>query len=535
MDMDQLSRRLERVFALMDQYPAIPVCMLLFLVIAAYLNRKAKRQLEPFQKQQQYSARSRSVPARRAGGLLDQVLFYWSARDRFAIADLVRSIAIFGASGSGKTSGSGFFLGKNLVRFGRKIAGILLASKPEDREFWQRLFHQAGRARDLLVFSAATSLRFNFLDFILRNGGSTRDIVQAILVISETLEKNHGGHSTREPFWQQQKERLLFNAVEIVRLALGRVTAPELQQFITGAAQTPAELVTPEWQSKFHSKCLEAANRNACTSIEKHDLQLAMDYWLKEYPSMADKTRSGVVAEVLGTTHVFNTGIVRELVSATTNISPEVMEEGKWVLVDMPISTDGAAGAFILAGWKYLTQWYILKRKVREDSPVCVLWADESQKVVNSHDFPFLAECRSHRGCMVYLTQSIHAYYTKMQEGGEHEADAFLTNFYHKIFHALGDAKTATYAGSLIGRRLKTHMGGSMSPPESTYDALFGKQKYSASFSQHVENILENTEFMQNRRTGGRHNGYAVDGIVVRSAEPFGHGESYLKVSFSQK
>jgi hypothetical protein len=136
---------------------------------------------------------------------------------------------------------------------------------------------------------------------------------------------------------------------------------------------------------------------------------------------------------------------------------------------------------------------------------------------------------------MVYLTQSIHAFYSRMREGGEHEADAFLTNFYHKIFHAVGDDKTAGFGGGLVGKRLRTHFGGQTSSAENAYDALFGQSRFSGSFSEHVENILENREFMQGLRTGGPENGFIVEGLVVRSGECFSNGEAWLKVAFSQK
>jgi len=474
-------------------------------------------------------------PARAvSGGMLSQVLFWWSSRDPLTIRDLLRSIAIFGASGSGKTSGSGYQLARAIVMaVGLRIGGLILASKPEDREFWERIFRMAGRRNDLLVFGPDSPLRFNFLDFVQRSGGDTRDVTQAITVIGETLEQSNGRQS--EQFWAKQNERTIYNAVEIVRGATGNVTAPDLQRFINGAAQVPAALATPEWQSGFHSQCLQTAFGKLRTSIQRHDYALAADYWLKEYPAMNDRTRSSILAGVMGILHVFNTGIVRELVSTTTNVSPAVFDQGKWVLVDMPISSRGAAGAFILGGWKYFTQRHILKRHATENTPVCVIWADEAQKVKNSWD-ACVEELRSHRGCMVYLTQSIHAYYRHAHGvSGEHETDAFLTNFYHKIFHALGDDKTAAYASSLIGRRLTMHIGGSSSPADNVYDEIYGPSRSTSSFSQNVENILENREFMQGLRTGGETNNCMVDGIVVRSGEAFSNGEAWMKVAFSQK
>lgn len=527
--MNEINKLLTEIHSRMDQYPAIPVCMFLFVLALIFWHRKTKK------------AVATGIPytaQNTRNGLLSQVLYWWSPRDPLTIRDLLRSIAIFGASGSGKTSGSGYQLAKAIVGAGKKIGGIIFSSKPEDRDFWERIFKKAGRLRDLLVFSPDEPLRFDGLDSIQKSGGDTRDCTDSLMAMRDTVRQNRsGGGREGEDFWREQEERTDYNGIEILRLARGRVTAPDLQRFINGAALTPAALNTPEWRAGFHNRCLETAYSNIRTSIQRHDYEVAAEFWLKEWPSMADKTRSSILAGVMGTLHVFNTGVVRELMSTSTNVSPEVMDEGKWVLINMPISTYGASGAAVIGMWKYLAQRHILKRHATENTPACVIWADEAQRVVNSFDSAYLAECRSHRGCMVYLTQSIHAYYARLRgDGGEHETDALLTNFGGaKIFHAVGDDKTAAYASSLIGRRLTTHIGGSTAPTDNAYDELFGRSRFSASFSQHVENVLENREFMQGLRTGGEANGCMVDGIVVRSGEPFSNGEPWLKVAFSQK
>ncbi len=512
---------------LWDQHPVIP--LVAFLFICYLIGRKLKQVPETAAADQPYAPTPSYKPS--PGGLLDYVLFHWSPHDPFHIGDLLRSIFICGASGSGKSSGSLYVLAKALAKW-RKIGGLILASKPEDREFWQKIFHAAGRAKDLIIFHPQMTWRFNFIDFIHKNGGDTKDIAEAISVIGETLEQ--GENNYRDKFWEKEPKRLIYNAVEIVKLAKGRVTAPDLHAFINGAAMKPEIVNTPEFKDSLHGRYLRAAYQNAKTSIERHDFGLAFNYFKDEYPAMADKMRSGILTSVLGLLHVFNSGIVRELVSTTTNVSPAVFEEGKWILADLPISSCGAAGAFILGGFKYLTQRYILNRYASEQTPATVIWCDEYQKVANSFDPAFLAECRSHRGCMVCATQSIHSLYTRIREAGEHGADALLTNYYHKIFHAIGDDKTAAYASSLIGRRLKTRVNVSSGGEDNAYDAFYGPPKVTASTSQAIENILEPREFMQGLRTGGRAHGYVVDGIVIRS-EAFSTGENFLRVSFSQR
>jgi type IV secretory pathway TraG/TraD family ATPase VirD4 len=415
--------------------------------------------------------------------------------------------------------------------------GLILAAKPEDRQMWEGIFRSAGRSADLMVFSPENPLRFNFLDWEnLTGGGQTRNITKCITTIGETLRSSDTTAGENADFWQREQERLIYNAVEIVKQATGKVSAPELQAFITTAATHPSEIGTAEWQAKFHNRCLKAAYEREKSTTEQHDFDMARDYFLSEWPSMADKTRSSIMTGVMGILHTFNTGTVRELVSTTTNVTPADMFRGKWVLIDMAPAEWGDIGNFVAAGWKYLTQKMVLRRHATETSnPVCI-WVDEAQMHVNSHDSHYLAQCRSHKGCMVFLTQSLHSYYGSLKgETGKHQADALLCNFHHKLFHALGDEQTAAWASGLVGKSLQTFVGGSMAPQESLFDELLGKSKYTGSFNQHYEKVLQDNVFMNGLRTGGKANGLLCDCIVIRSGEPFASGQNWVWATFSQE
>lgn len=468
---------------------------------------------------------------------LDAVLLWWSKQDAFTLRDILNGgVAILGRTGSGKTSSSGKALANGIVRHAGS-GGLILAAKPEDRAMWEGIFRAAGRSSDLLVFSPEYPLRFNFLDFEnLTGGGHTRNITKCITVIGETLRSSDTTAGENADFWQREQERLIYNAVEIVKQATGKVSAPALQAFITTAAMHPSVISTEEWQAKFHNQCLKAAFERQKSSAEQHDFDLARDYWLSEFPSMADKTRSSIMTGVMGILHTFNTGTVRELVSTTTNVTPADMFRGKWILIDMSPAEYGDIGNFVAAGWKYLTQKMVLRRHAIESSnPVCI-WVDEAQCFVNSHDAHYLAQCRSHRGCMVYLTQSLHSYYGTLKgETGKHQADALLTNFHHKVFHALGDTDTAEWASGLIGKTLTTFHGGSMAPQDSLMDELCGRGRFTGSFNTHYEKILQDNTFLNGLRTGGKANGLLCDAIVVRSGEPFTSGQNWLWATFSQK
>src|SRR5262249_6554299 len=146
--------------------------------------------------------------------------------------------------------------------------GLILAAKPEDRAMWETLFAAAGRRKDLLVFSPEHPLRFNFLDYEMRAGGHTRNITRCITVIGETLRSSDTTAGENADFWQREQERMIFNAVEMVKQATGKVSAPDLQRFIAGAPTTPQQIHSQEWQAGFHSKVMLAAFEKAKTATE---------------------------------------------------------------------------------------------------------------------------------------------------------------------------------------------------------------------------------------------------------------------------
>jgi len=190
----------------------------------------------------------------------------------------------------------------------------------------------------------------------------------------------------------------------------------------------------------------------------------------------------------------------------------------------------------ISAGWKQLVELAILERKAEDDSPFVTIWCDEAHQFVTNFDSSFIAQYRSHKGCLVYLTQSVSSFYAAMKgDAGKHQADALLANFSHVIVHA-SDPVTAKWASSKLGKKKEILYGGSSSPPGdgTVWDDLYGNSRFNGSFSEHYEQVLQDDAFMVGR-TGGPANGYLADAVVLKSGEPFASGKNYLKTTFDQR
>lgn len=470
---------------------------------------------------------------------LDRPLFRLGANDVMSVRDLLNGgLLVTGITGSGKSSSSGRQLGIALAR-DPNTYGLILSAKPvDDLAMWKRIFANAGQSDRLLVFDADQSpLRFNFLAEAAR-GGSTRDIVQCILTISETLRfGSHAKGGDNDAFWRTQTERVLHHAVEVLQVARGAVTASELQQFISTAAVQKASLHDPGWRTSFHSQCLERAHATPKSTQGQHDYLQAVDFWCSEFPQWEDRLRTSVLAQVFGVLFIFNSGLVHERVSTTTNFTfDDLRRERRWLLVDTSPSALGPNGTFIGAGFKFLMQRYVLRQAAGVGDPIHVIWCDEAQQWANEFDGAYIAQCRSHRGCLVFLTQSIHGFHPLDSGNNKAKSLTLLGNFATRIFHALGDVETAHWASESLGQRLETHIGGSSQPSASILDEMMGRGQFTSNFSSQYEPVLQPAALMTGlTRMGGPAHDYLCDALVIRPGRPFSSGENYLHVVFSQR
>jgi hypothetical protein len=346
---------------------------------------------------------------------------------------------------------------------------------------------------------------------------------------------SHGG----EPIWKAKNREGLDHAIEIIIRATGELDPWAIECFLDGAALSLAELSSEPWLKSFHAQALDRAQANARTDIEQHDHARARQHWTSKWPKLNDRTRTSVEAGLFSLLHPFNTGIVRDLLATSTTITPDDLEQRRWWFVNLPIVPGDAPAVFVNAAVKLAVQRYILARKAKPGDPLLCLWSDEFQNVANSYDRSFVEACRSHRGCLVALTQSAHAIYARMygQGGNEHEANALLTNFGHLIVHSVGDLKTAKYFSDILGMRREVFIGTTMQPRgEELFDVLMGRMQVSVNATERWEPALQPAVFLRGLRQGGPSNGNLVDGVVIRSGQPFNaSGENYLITTFRQR
>jgi hypothetical protein len=468
---------------------------------------------------------------------LDDELLKWSKADPWTGRHACTNVVAFGQTGSGKSSGSLMAIQRALAAY-RNSGGLILASKKEDKATAIRIFREAGRLKDLLIMEPNGEYRCNILNHERHAGADTPDLTQACMTLKETQARTQGGGAGENAaFFAGEERRMIYNGIEILLRATGQLDPWSLYCFITGAALALEELKSDEWQAGFHNKMLQLAKTKASTDIEKHDVQLAEQYWTSEIPRMNDKTRTSIEAGVLGGLHGMNSGVARDLLATTTNISPDTLEDRKWWFLNAPIVPGDQTSVVLNTAVKYAVQRHILRREAGPQSPLLAIISDEFQKVANSYDAMFLAECRSHKGFLIAATQSIHSMYANIHgKGGEHQTDSLLTNFGTVIIHSLGDAKSAQYASSLLGNHREIFINTSMQPrDEELFDVIMGRTQASVSCSEKYEPLIQPSVFQTGLRCGGTENGNIVDGVIIRSGRPFSTGKNYIIASFKQR
>lgn len=485
---------------------------------------------------------------KQSSDLLALPLTYWSREDAWTLRDAVEGTLILGATGSGKTSGSGRTIARAMLACG--FGGLVLTAKADERATWEGYCRDTGRLDDLIVVGADNSHRFNFLAHELTRQGAgaglTENIVMLFENVMEIKDRNRRTSSRNEDgsFWRNRGLMGLRCAVDVLALGTGSVSVPELVKTFLTAPTSLAQVCDPQFQeSSACFRYIKAADARAKTPRQQHDFGVACDHFLLEWPVLDDRTRTNIQATVLGWLDPLNRGLLRELFCTDTTLTPEAVQDGKIMLIDLPVKEYGEVGQFAQVLWKYTFQRSIERRNVRENPRPAFLWADEAQHFLTSYDFQFQATCRSSWVATVLLSQNYSNFVAALSgnEKARVETDSLLANLNTKILHCNSDPGTNEWASRLIGRTLQYRASGNHShPADDQMSALLGLDwarengTTSGGFSEVMDAEIEPREFTR-LRTGGPPN-WVVDGIVFQNGRVFkASGRTWLPVQFNQR
>lgn len=432
-----------------------------------------------------------------------------------------------GGTGSGKsTTMQHLMLG--LMQQG---AGMLfLTAKGDDYAAIERMAKLAGREADLLRFHASGNLHFDFLNYELSAPGGS--LVTAGQLIQDMVDfsSRSSSQNNLEPFWNLAASRKIRMAMTPVYYATEKCSVGDVYNCCTTMPNTPEQRDSAEFQeSPCYLWMREAVHKHP----DNHDLSLAVDYVLKEWPRLSDRTGAGIDAHVINLLEKFMHGSVRDLIaSGETNTSPAALDDGKLIVIDTPILTHREPGQFVQMVWKLCTQRHAMRRK---STRPLVIWADEAQlHALPSVDSMVQAVARSHRLIQVNITQNIPLLESVLKR--KDDVLAWLANLQTRFIFASGDNESNAFFSAMLGQ--SKQLLSSVSGPTGKIDPLddwFGSPQSGGGYSAQEQWLPDvRPEDFTRLRKGGKDNGYVVDCYVFQGGRVFSNGKTWLKTSFLQ-
>jgi hypothetical protein len=298
----------------------------------------------------------------------DTVIRDWGDGHAFRLADAQTGVIAFGGTGSGKTSAVARHLAFGYMA--NKFGGLVLCGKREESLQWQKWAADCGRSDDVIIVNADGDWRYNFMEDEAsrpgEGGGFTINIVGLLDEIAGALAGGDKGETGGDnKIWEDALHTLNSNAVELPVLAGLKVSLPLLREITSSAATSLEQVKDPEWQKRsVYYKILQEADKateNGDPEI-RADFQECRTYWLTDFPSYSDKTRSSIMMGFTVLIHPLVTRPLRKLFSSDTNVRPEDAFDGKIILVGLPVQEYRLVGRIANLIWKYCFQCAVLRR-----------------------------------------------------------------------------------------------------------------------------------------------------------------------------
>ncbi|GAA5484011.1 type IV secretory system conjugative DNA transfer family protein [Haloferula sargassicola] len=465
-----------------------------------------------------------STPIPSASWPLDAVLLDFEGVDRNRIVQIPWTIrhacegtAIFGATGSGKTSGSGRNIAKSML--GAGFGGLVLCAKPDEADRWCGWAEECGRLDDVKLFGTDTGYGFNFLDHELNRSGPGAGISEnAVSILMQCAERSGGGKS-EDGIWEQAARQWYRNAFDLLRIAAEPVTVSALHMMVT--------------DPKAVEKAIALANaRSNLDPRDRHDLAAVTRYFKGEWETMAERTQASVRMNITAILDPLARGIGHELFCRHTTLTPEEARNGSILVIDLPVKVYNELGRFAAVIWKYLFQCAAEREVAGDGSRPLFLFADEAQFFITSKDAEFQTTARSSRTATVYLTQNLPNLLAELGGSGRGKArvDSLLGNLQTKLWHQNSDPETNRWAAEILtkGKTVRTSTNAGFS---------FGSGDGGSGGSSEQELIdyeVLPREFLKLAKGGPEYDAI-VTAVLFQGGREFPNGRHWLPVGFDQQ
>lgn len=434
--------------------------------------------------------------------------------DEWTLADAFEGLQVFGASGSGKTSGSGELIATNLLKTG--MGGLVLAAKPDEPGLWKRYAQAAGREQDIVLFPDPKAPQcFDFLTYeTAKNPHATSRDLASLFVIAARIGRPRQTY-TNADYWEGAMKRLVQESLELLMIA-GQVSVGNLRR----VAEKVAYMDPDEWAA-FRDEMLES-------KVIDEGVEAVLHYFEKRLPRVPARQREGFVDPFFTLVDIFESGILAQVFAcgkADGAVDPlRCLTDQKVIVMCLPATLNPSDGRVVQVLYKIVWQRAMMRRPVEgpeDQRPPAFLWADESQMFAIPSDTDFQQFARSNRIATVYLTQNLSNYARYLST---EETRSLLGNLQTKIFHANGDTETNRYAVESIGE---------LRGPEFRveHDA---EQGHILRLRSSIDHRQVDSALFTMLRKGGPGNDGEVDAVVFQAGRTWSNGKNWMRVTFRQ-
>jgi hypothetical protein len=114
------------------------------------------------------------------------------------------------------------------------------------------------------------------------------------MTVYESISRRNGGGG--DPYWTSAMQQLIRNAIDLAIIATGSASVPLLYDIVRTAPQS-LEKADLKWQDE--SICCDLLLKAHAKTLDKwtmFDLDACAAFWLREFPSISAKTRSGIIS-----------------------------------------------------------------------------------------------------------------------------------------------------------------------------------------------------------------------------------------------
>jgi hypothetical protein len=446
-------------------------------------------------------------------------------------------IAIIGGTGSGKTTGPGAEVALNLLELGAGFC--VLCAKPDEYVRWERYCELAGRSHDLVRFAPGTDAACDLLGCELAHEGASVEAAAQLLDILIQVSSRTGGGRGEEPFWALFAAKIFRRSIAAIWLGKGKCSLRDIHTFLVSAPTSIKQMSCPDWQKG--SFCWEVLEQGKAKCPNNGDFDLCGSFWLNEWPSLGEKTRSVGYAMVTNILDKLLGGPIAPMISGgVTTVGPQDVLNGRVVVLDMPVLQWREPGQFFQVIFKTLVQRAALRRDLALNSrPVCI-YGDEAQFFfVPDIDVMTQTVARQARLISVVLTQNLPTLYSA-SGGGEkarQEVDGWLSSHMTKIALANTCVTTGEYFSKLFGSSYEDVWGGSSGSAENYHimDDLMGKPLRGGptlNWSSQWKPDVPIEAFARIQKPCPPH--HLAIGYLFQSGALYGNGKPWMKAAFRQ-